>query len=210
MNASLRALACAILTVTALALTSTPGRADTATPATLTPADQGWVHRVQDALNAITTLKARFLQIAPDGATTQGTAWLDRPGRMRFEYDRPSPLLLVANNGEVVFRDRKLDQVTTIPLTRTPLGLLLAPDVSLSGNVTVTGFVQRAGTIQLTLERTASPGDGSLTLVFSDQPFALRSWTVLDAQGRETRVDLYDVTTGGAFSDSLFAVSGNG
>ncbi len=187
-----------------------PARADTAIATRLTPADQGWVGRAESWLDALTTLKAQFLQIAPDGATSQGTAWLDRPGRMRFEYDKPSPLLLVANDGKVVFHDSKLDQVTTVPLDRTPLGLLLAPSIKLSGNVTVTGFAHRQGQLQLTLERTSSPGDGSLSLVFSEQPFALRSWTVLDAQGRETRVDLYDVSTGGTFAGSLFDLGQGG
>ncbi len=192
----------ALLLVSCLA--AFPSRAETAIPARLTPVDQGWVDRIQSSLNATTTIKARFLQIAPDGVTTQGNAWLERPGRMRFAYDKPSPLLLVANNGQVVFRDSKLDQTTTIPLSRTPLGLLLAPSIILSGDVTVTGFIHRAGQIQLTLERTASPTDGSLTLVYSEQPFVLHSWTVVDAQGRETRVDLYNVTIGGSFPDDLF------
>ena len=178
--------------------------------APLSPADQGWVDRVAAALNGVTTLKARFLQIAADGGTTQGTAWLDRPGRMRFEYDKPSPLLLVANDGQVVFRDSKLDQTTTVPLERTPLGLLLAPDIKLSGDVTVSNFSHANNQVQVTLERTKSPSDGSLTLVFSDQPFALRSWTVVDAQNRETRVDLYDVAVGGAFPAALFALPAGG
>ena len=178
--------------------------------AALSPADQGWVDRVATYLNGVTTLKARFLQIAADGGTTQGTAWLDRPGRMRFEYDKPSPLLLVANGGQVVFRDSKLDQTTTVPLARTPLGLLLAPDIRLSGDVTVAGFSHANSQVQVTLQRTASPGDGSLLLVFSDQPFALRSWTVVDAQSRETRVDLYDVAVGGTFPDTLFALPAGG
>ncbi len=201
-----RIVLCAVLAAVPIA----PSRADTAVPASLTPADQGWVARIQTTLDGLTTLKARFLQIAPDGATTQGTAWLDRPGRMRFEYDKPSPLLLVANGGQVVFHDTKLDQVTTVPLDRTPLGLLLAPSIRLSGNVTVTGFLRRQDQVQLTLERTASPGDGSLTLVFSENPFALRSWTVIDAQGRQTRVDLYDIATGASFSDDLFKTGEGG
>ena len=194
------------LILAGMLLLSLPARAEQAKQAALAPADQGWIDRVQATLNATTTLKARFLQIAADGATTQGTAWLDRPGRMRFEYDKPSPLLLVANDGQVVFRDSKLDQTTSVPLARTPLGLLLAPDIRLSGDVTVTGFSHANAQVQVTLERTASPGDGSLTLVFSAQPFALRSWSVLDAQNRETRVDLYDVALGGAFPDALFAL----
>lgn len=170
----------------------------------LSPADRGWVQRVQQTLAAVGTLKARFLQIAPDGHTTQGTAWLDRPGRMRFEYAKPSPLLLVAGDGKLVFNDSELKQTTSLPLDKTPLGLLLRPDFTLSGDVTLTGFRHAGGQLQLTLVRTASPGDGSLTLIFSDQPLALRSWSVLDAQGRQTRVDLYDIMLGGALPQTLF------
>ena len=192
-----------------LPLLAVAAHAEQAKPASLSPADQGWIDRVAQSLNGVTTLKARFLQIAADGATTQGTAWLDRPGRMRFEYDKPSPLLLVANSGSVVFRDSKLDQTTSVPLSRTPLGLLLAPDIRLSGDVTVTGFSHANAQVQVTLSRTASPSDGSLTLVFSETPFALRSWTVVDAQNRETRVDLYNVALGDAFPDTLFALPGD-
>ena len=172
--------------------------------ANLTPADRGWVQRVQDSLNAITTLKARFLQIAPDGRTTQGTAWLDRPGRMRFEYAKPSPLLLVAGGGKLVFNDSELKQTTDVPLDKTPVGLLLRANLALSGDITVTGFHHADGQLQVTLVRTAAPGDGSLTLIFSDQPLALRSWSVLDAQGRETRVDLYDAVLGQPLPQTLF------
>jgi outer membrane lipoprotein-sorting protein len=172
--------------------------------AMLTPADRGWVQRIQQTMGSITTLKARFLQIAPDGRTSQGTAWLDRPGRMRFEYAKPSPLLLVAGGGKLVFNDSQLKQTTVLPLDRTPLGLLLRPNLTLSGDVTLTAFHHADGQLQLTLVRTASPGEGSLTLIFSDQPLALRSWSVVDAQGRETRVDLYDIVLGGSLPQSLF------
>ncbi|WP_428390261.1 LolA family protein [Lichenicoccus sp.] len=173
-------------------------------PAHLTPADRGRVERIQDTLDAITTLKAHFVQIAPDGATTQGTAWLDRPGRMRFQYNKPSPLLLVANHGTLVFNDSELRQTTTLPLDKTPLGLLLAPNVTLSGAVTLTAFRHADGQMQLTLVRTTTPGDGSLTLIFSDQPLALRSWSVIDAQGKQTQVMLSNVVLGGSFPQNLF------
>ena len=183
-----------------------PGLAHAQAPvaASLTPADQGWVQRVQDSLGSITTLKARFLQIAPDGHTTQGTAWLDRPGRMRFEYAKPSPLLLVAGGGKLVFNDSELKQTTELPLDKTPVGLLLRANLALSGDVTVTAFHHADGQLQITLVRTATPADGSLTLIFSDQPLGLRSWSVLDAQGRETRVDLYDIVLGQKLPQSLF------
>ncbi|MCQ8239450.1 LolA family protein [Rhizosaccharibacter radicis] len=202
----------------ALAQSSTPGTPVGGPPATLqgagtgaaaaalTPADRGWVQRVQDTLNGITTLKARFQQIAPDGRRTSGTAWLDRPGRMRFAYDKPSPLLLVAGEGKLVFNDSELKQTTEIPLDKTPLGLLLRPNLSLSGDVTVTGFRHDNGLVQVTVVRTATPGDGSLTLIMSEQPLGLRSWRVVDAQGRETVVDLFDIQLGGALPQNLFDV----
>jgi outer membrane lipoprotein-sorting protein len=123
---------------------------------------------------------------------------------MRFQYDPPSPLLLVAGHGLVVFHDKSLDQTTNIPLGRTPLGILLADHVHLQGDVTVTGMQRLPGQIQVSLVRTASPGDGTLTLIFADNPLTLRQWTVLDAQRQETRVTLYNVETGGQFDPKLF------
>jgi outer membrane lipoprotein-sorting protein len=173
----------------------------------LTPADQGWVQRIQDTLNGITTLKARFRQTAPDGKQSTGTVWLDRPGRMRFEYDKPSPLLLVAGNGKLVFTDSALGQTTDIPLDRTPLGLLLRPNLSLSGDVSVTGFSHADGLVQVTLVKTATPSEGSLTVMVSDNPLVLRGWRVVDQQGRETRVDLSDTVTGVPMRPSLFVTA---
>ena len=170
----------------------------------LRPVDKGWLGRIEDQLNTVGTLKAHFRQIAPDGKETTGTLWLSRPGRMRFEYDSPSPLLLVANDGKFVFQDRQLDQTTEIPLDRTPLGLLLGAHVAFSGNVSVTSFDHKDGDILVTAVRTASPGDGSLTLRFSEKPLALMSWTVVDAQGHRTEVVLSDIQYGVGMPDSLF------
>jgi len=175
-------------------------------PVQLRPADQGWVSRIEDTLGKVTTLQAHFRQTAADGSVTTGTATLDRPGRMRFDYDKPSPLLLVANDGRVVFQDRSVDQVTTLPLDRTPLGLLLRPEFKLSGDVTVTGFEHRDGQIRIQLVRTQSAGEGSLTLVFSDALLALEGWSVVDAQGRTTTIALSDVHLGGDVPQSLFVL----
>ncbi len=174
------------------------------TPAPLTPQDQAELGQIQAYLNGLTSLKAKFLQIAPDGSASQGIAWLERPGRMRFQYDPPSPYLLVAGHGLLVFHDQRLGQTTNILLSSTPLGVLLAKHIQLSGPVTVTGFQGLPGEIDVTLVRTASPESGSLTLVFSTDPLQLRQWAVTDAQGKVTRVTLYDVQLGGQFPNSLF------
>ena len=135
-----------------------------------TPQDKADLGRIETYLDSLRTLKAHFLQVAPNGALSQGTVWLDRPGRMRFQYDPPSPLLLVAGHGLVVFNDRSLNQTSNIPIGKTPLGILLADHVRLQGDVTVTGMQHLPGQIQVSLVRTASPGDGTLTLIFADNP----------------------------------------
>ncbi len=169
-----------------------------------TPQDRADLGRIETYLDSLRALKAHFIQVAPNGSISQGTAWLERPGRMRFEYDPPSPLLLVAGHGLVVFHDKQLNQTSNIPIGRTPLGILLADHVQLSGDVTVTGMQHLPGQIQVSLVRTASPGDGTLTLLFADNPLTLRQWTVLDAQRQETRVTLFNVEMGGHFDPKLF------
>jgi len=193
-------------TLLALPLLLTPlaARAETARAVPLTPQDHADLARIETYLDGLHTLKAHFLQVAPDGSTSEGTAWLERPGRMRFQYDPPTPLLLVAGHGLFVYYDRQLKQTSNIPLGSTPLGLLLSERVTFSGDVTVTGISRMPGQIQVSMVRTASPGDGSLTLVLADRPLALRQWTVVDAQSQETRVSLFDVELGGSFDQDMF------
>jgi outer membrane lipoprotein-sorting protein len=170
----------------------------------LSAADQADIARVETYLNGLRSLKAHFMQVTGDGGISEGTAWLQRPGRMRFQYNPPAPFTLIAAHGVLIFNDSSLQQTSNIPLSRTPLGILLADRVVLSGGVTVTGIQRLPGQLQVTLVRTDSPGDGSLTLIFADQPLTLRQWTVVDAQRRETHVTLSNAQTGGSFDPQLF------
>jgi outer membrane lipoprotein-sorting protein len=177
--------------------------------APLSAADQSLLTQAQNYLNSLTALTANFLQVAADGSTRTGKAWIQRPGKMRFEYDPPDPQLLVAGFGLLVYHDPQLDQTTNIPLSATPLGILLANQVVLSGDVTVTNIERDPGENQITLIRTGKANEGSLTLVFGTAPLELRQWIVTDAQQKQTRVSLYDVTPGGPFPDSLFTYQGS-
>jgi outer membrane lipoprotein-sorting protein len=183
---------------------SAPAKAQT-TPLALTPADQALISQVETYLNDQKGLTANFLQVAADGSTRTGKAWIERPGKMRFEYDPPDKQLLVAGFGLLVYNDPDLDQTTNIPLGSTPLGILLAKHVDLnSGGVVVTNIQQQPGEDDITLIRKDKPAAGSLTLVFGTDPLELRQWVVNDAQGRQTRVSLYDIAPGGPYPDSLF------
>ena len=206
----------ALLACLAVAVCAPPAHAEDARAAVLTDPDAATIHQVENYLNGLTSLRARFLQIAQDNATVHGTMWLVRPGRMRFQYDPPSPLLLVASHGLAVLHDSKLNDTRNVPVAQTPLGLLLRDKITLSGDVTVTGFSHQAGVIQVTLVKTASPGDGSLSLLLEDHPLALTGWSVVDAQGRETQVRLSDTVLGGSYDNSIFtyvdldAIGGSG
>lgn len=173
------------------------------TPA-LSPQDRADIAQVETYLNGIRTLHSRFRQIAPNGGTSEGQVWLERPGRLRFEYDPPSPFLLVGGHGLLVFHDSQLKQTSNIPLGSTPLGLLLQDNLRLSGDVTVAGLTRAPGQLQVRLFRTKAPADGTLTLIFADAPLALRQWSVVDAQRQETRITLYNVELGGTFNQKLF------
>jgi outer membrane lipoprotein-sorting protein len=168
------------------------------------PRDLADIARIEAYLNGLKTLKAHFIQVTGDGQISEGTAWLQRPGKMRFQYTPPAPFLLIAAHGVLTFNDSALQQTSNIPLSRTPLGILLADTVTLTGAVTVTAIQRLPGQIQLSLVRTESPGDGTLTLIFADNPLALRQWTVIDAQRRETHVTLNAVQLGGSFDQQLF------
>jgi outer membrane lipoprotein-sorting protein len=172
-----------------------------------TAQDQADIARIERYLLSLKTLRARFLQIAPNGDTSQGNAWIERPGRLRFEYDPPAPFLLVAGYGGVMFHDRKLQQTSNFPLSQTPLGMLLAETPKLSGDVTVEAIDRQPGLIQITLHRTGHQGDGSLTLTFADNPLQLRQWSVLDPQRLETRVSLFNISLGEKFDPKLFDIT---
>lgn len=174
--------------------------------ASLTPAQQGWVYRIESSLADTKNFQARFEQVTEQDGRSTGTVLLERPGKMRFSYDPPSPLLLVANEGKVVFQDRSIGQVTTIPLDHTPLGLLLRPDPRFSGDVSILGYEQHGSEIELRVTRTENPGEGEMTLFFSTRPLSLKGWTVLDAQGHRTVVHFSDIRTGISVPEASFAL----
>jgi outer membrane lipoprotein-sorting protein len=144
------------------------------------------------------------VQIAGNGASAQGTAVIWRPGRMRFDYDPPEPLLLIAMGGQFLHYDKELRQPSVVPVGQTPLGVLLRPQIAFSGDITVSGVVREAGFLRITLYRTAAASEGRLTLSFAEEPFELRAWSVVDSQGRTTRVSLSQIETGVRLASSAF------
>lgn len=173
--------------------------------AVLSTRDTKDVKRVEAYLNKLSTLKARFLQLSSNGAQAEGDVFVKRPGRMRIQYDPPMPVEIIATGTFLVYHDKDLEQVTWLGLDSTPAGILLDEHVSLSGDVTVTGFERNANTLRVTVTKTDDPTMGSLTLVLSDKPLSLKKWTIVDAQGLLTTVALIDPRFGVPLSKDLFS-----
>ena len=173
--------------------------------AQLSAQDRVDITHAQDALNDIATLKARFLQISSNGAQAEGNVYLHRPGRLRLQYDPPSPLLVVADGTFLIVHDKTLDNPSYIPLGSTPAGVLVRDDVQLDGkDLAVTHITHQPGVINITVVQTDDPLNGQLTLVFTERPFQLRQWRIVDAQNQTTTVSLYSVETGIPLDSKLF------
>jgi outer membrane lipoprotein-sorting protein len=175
----------------------------------LPKADQGAiVAAVGRAVNAITRLQGRFIQTNPDGTNVGGRFWLQRPGKVRFEYDAPSPLLLISDGTNVALQDRRLRTTDRYPLRQTPLYFLLKANVDLARDVIVTGVERRGGNYFLAMRDRRREADGELIVSFDQATNALEEWTIRDRQGRSTRVRLADAAQGPAIAASLFVDPG--
>jgi len=182
-----------------------PATAQAPRPAALSAEERAEIGRVEAYLNDLRTLQARFLQVSSTGEMAEGTLHIERPGRLRIEYDPPVPVLIVANRGLLNYLDRELEQVSKVPLGSTPAGILVRDRLGLlSDEFIITDFARESQVIRLGVARASDPLEGRLTLVLSDRPLQLRQWLVTDAQGVTTTVSLMDARFGVAIDPKLF------
>ncbi|MSO65118.1 MAG: outer membrane lipoprotein carrier protein LolA [Alphaproteobacteria bacterium] len=187
-----------------LGLAAAPG-ALAANLATRPPAERADLGRVTDLLNSIRSLQADFTQMTEDGGMAAGTFFLERPGRLRFEYAPPSPVLIVGTGRTLVFFDAQLDQVTYLPIGQSPLAFLLDDRFTFErDDIRLEGMERRSGLLAVTVASEKNPNDGSVTIVFSDQPLQLRQWRVRDPQGKVTTVALSNLRINTPLDRKLF------
>jgi outer membrane lipoprotein-sorting protein len=178
----------ALLALAAAALLATPALAATS------PADDALVSRAVAYLDAITSVKGRFEQGNDKGGVADGTLYLARPGRARFEYDPPSGLLITSDGRNVILTDSKRGAFEHQPLGATPLAIFLADHIRLDKGAHVTRVDRSASGFSITAEGGRGLRDGQITLYFADAPLRLTGWAVTDAQNRVTRVTLGPLT----------------
>jgi outer membrane lipoprotein-sorting protein len=150
--------------------------------------------------------KGRFIQTDPNGATSQGTFYLQRPGKIRFEYDPARPLLVVSDGSNVKIYDRALKTFDQYPLGATPLSLFLAREVRLDRGVIIDRVERRPGGFAITARDGRKQAEGRIELVFAGAPAQLSEWTVIDPRGQRTRVRLNTVTQVAALDPKLFVL----
>jgi outer membrane lipoprotein-sorting protein len=156
------------------------------------------------SLNGVQRLQGRFIQQSPGGGRATGMFYLQRPGRLRFEYDPPATLLIVSDGNVVAMRDTELRTTERTPLRSTPLNLILGETINLERDARVLR-VSRAGPwLMVTARDRRGQTDGQITLQFFGPNAELRSWDVIDATGARTRVTLSDITQPASLDRSLF------
>jgi outer membrane lipoprotein-sorting protein len=164
---------------------------------------------IERYVNSIRTLQARFVQSNPNGSVVQGTLYVRRPGRMRFEYDKPSQLKVVADGTQVTMWDPATKDFGQWPIGWTAASFLVKEPFQLSGDITVVS-TQRTpdGLLALTLTQTRKPQEGKIIVRLSENPMQLRGWTILDNRGNKVDVSLTDLRIGVQLADSLFKYDG--
>jgi outer membrane lipoprotein-sorting protein len=177
-------------------------------PRSVPAADRSPLLREIDGyLAELDVLQGNFFQIEPTGVVSQGQFWIDRPGRMRFEYADPHPFTLVADGATYTVWDRELDDVNTrVPLRETPLYMFLKRDVALSQDADIVDLTETPGELALTLRDRDDRVEGTLTLVFARPSLELRRFATTDGAGAETEVLLTEAVRGGNVDPALFVV----
>jgi outer membrane lipoprotein-sorting protein len=166
------------------------------------------VDRVSTYLSSLQALIGDFVQIGPDGGRSVGKFYIQKPGRVRFEYDPPSPIELISDGSSVVVRDRNLATQDLYPLSQTPLRYLLADQIDLARDTNLIAVSQDNTFITVTIEeRQILIGTHRLVLMFGAKDTQLRQWTVTDPQGYETTVAVYNLDVSHRPDPSLFMIN---
>ena len=174
-------------------------------PSTLDAKQRALVNRVSTYLTSVQVLTGNFVQIGPDGRRTTGHLFIQKPGKVRFEYDPPSPIDIIADGTQVVVRDRQLATQDLYPLSQTPLRFLLADRIDLLQDTNVVGVTADDTFVSVMIEeKQAFIGTNRLLMMFDSKDFKLKQWTVTDVQGYDTTIAVSNLDTSKRPDPNLF------
>jgi outer membrane lipoprotein-sorting protein len=163
--------------------------------------------KVSSYLSSLQTLVGNFVQVGPDGSKTKGDFYIQKPGKVRFEYDAPSPIAIIADGSSVAVRDRKLATQDIYPLSQTPLRFLLSDRIDLLKDTNVVSVTADDLFISVTIEeKQALIGTSRLMLMIGTKDGQLKQWTVTDPQGYDTTVAVYNLDSSKKVDPGLFKI----
>jgi outer membrane lipoprotein-sorting protein len=163
------------------------------------------VERINGYFNGITNLQGSFEQVDATGKRTTGRFYVQRPGKIRFDYAPPSALRIVADGSSLAIEDADLRTVEKYPIQSTPFRLLLADAVDLARDARIAGVESEEGTLSISLEDKSGDAAGTIRLVFeSGAELELKQWMITDAQGLTTRVTVTDIVSGRKVASDFF------
>ena len=167
--------------------------------------DSALVARAEKYLNSITGLSGAFVQ-TNNGKNEQGTFSLLRPGRVRLDY-KNMPVQLMADGADLYFYDKSLDQITTVPLTSTPAGILVRKKIDLqNADINVVDTMNYKDTFAVKMNLRGQEGLGHMTVMFNKSPVAIHSWTIVDAVGNQTDVVFNNLRAKTDFGKNYFQI----
>ncbi|HZT26231.1 MAG TPA: outer membrane lipoprotein carrier protein LolA [Pseudolabrys sp.] len=162
----------------------------------LNPQQRAIIGKVDDYLSKTQILSGKFVQVGPDGRRSEGEFFIQKPGKVRFDYDPPNPISIVADGQTVVVRDTRLATQDVYPLSQTPLRFLLADHVDLMKDTNLVAVYADDVFITVVVEeKTGIVGTSRLMIMFSAKDMQLKQWTVTDPQGFDTTVAVYNLDT---------------
>lgn len=164
------------------------------------------LREISVALLRVETMNGEFVQFNPDGQQLQGRFFIARPGRVRFQYDPPATVRVIADGRSVLVFDQALQTYDIWPLSQTPLRLLLDSELDLATSEKVTAIGVADDLVEIVLEDETRFSAGTLNLIFDRESYELRQWTVTDKQGLQTMVALYNLEIGNALDEDLFEI----
>ena len=162
--------------------------------------------KIADHFSSVQTMSGEFVQFGPRGEQTGGKFYIQRPGKIRFNYDKPSSTTVVSDGRSVVVENVKLRTADLYPLSRTPLKLLLDDRIDLSGG-RVESVKEENDLTTIRLADRSVFGSAKITMMFDPKSYELRQWTITDAQGKDTTVMIFNVKQGVQLDPKLFKIN---
>lgn len=168
------------------------------------------LQKIENYLNSVKTLQARFVQNASNGNVAEGDIFIEKPNKIHMEYAAPTNVLIVGNGDYIIYHDKDLDQISNIDYSDIPASLILGNNIKIDNkNIKVTSFYKDAGTTIIGLDYKGKGDLGTITLTFNNSPFELRQWKIIDPQSVEISVSLYGTKVDEPIDQSLFKFKKN-